>query len=61
MLRSTYEDVQRENYTLRDALREANNELRKHRNLISGLRDGRVDVTRSLERVLDAKQRQQGG
>lgn len=32
--KSTYEMARRENYTLRDALREANNEVRKLRLLV---------------------------
>jgi hypothetical protein len=44
MWRSTYEQVRRENYTLRDALREANAELLKHRKLIAGLRNGSIDL-----------------
>lgn len=52
MLRRNYDALKTENFTLRDALREANNELRKHRQLIGGLRDGRADTTRKLERVL---------
>lgn len=38
MLCSTHEAVRRENYTLRDALKEANAELRKHRTLITQIR-----------------------
>lgn len=41
MWKATHEDVHegvhRENYTLRDALREANNEVRRHRKLIAEL------------------------
>lgn len=41
MWKTTHEDiheaVHRENYTLRDALREANNEVRRHRKLIAEL------------------------
>lgn len=33
-LRSTLDAVNLENYTLRDALREANNEVRRHRKLL---------------------------
>ena len=51
--RSTHEAVRRENYTLRDALREANEELRKHRVLVAGLRRGDVEMTRAIERVFE--------
>lgn len=44
MWRSNHEAVRRENYTLRDALREANAELLKHRRLIGGLREGSIDL-----------------
>jgi hypothetical protein len=44
MWRSYHEAVRRENYTLRDALREANKELLKHRQLISGLRTWSIDL-----------------
>jgi len=53
MLRSNHERVIRENLTLRDALREANKGLLKHRNLINSLREGRFDVTKMLEKVLN--------
>ena len=55
MLVSTHEAVRRENYTLRDVLRETNQELAKHRRLLAGLRDGRIDVTRALEKVLEKR------
>jgi hypothetical protein len=48
MLKSTHEAVRRENYTLRDALREANKELQKHRALIGGLRSGAIDLAQTL-------------
>jgi hypothetical protein len=51
MLRSTHDAVRVENYTLRDALREANKELVKHRQLLAGLRNGQVDVVRVLDRM----------
>lgn len=51
MLRSTHEAVRRENYTLRDALREANVELARHRKLLAGIRSGAVDVVGVLERM----------
>lgn len=51
MLKSTHEAVVRENLTLRDALREANKELVKHRRLIAGIKDGSVDVVHVLNRM----------
>lgn len=51
MLKSTHLAVQRENYTLRDALREANKELAKHRQLLSGIRSGQVDVVTILDKM----------
>lgn len=44
MWRSTHEKVRLENWTLRDALRESNAELLKHRRLIAGLKDGSIDL-----------------
>jgi len=41
-----------ENMTLRDALREANEELRRHRLLLASLRAGHDDTTRAVERVI---------
>ncbi len=40
--------TQLENYTLRDALREANKELYKHRRLIASLRDGDDHTTEAV-------------
>lgn len=51
MLRSTHERTLRENLTLRDALREANNELRKHKMLLAGIRDSSIDVAKVIEKV----------
>lgn len=51
VLKRTHARIQTENYTLRDALREANDELRRHRKLIAGLRAGQVNVTQAIERV----------
>ena len=48
MLKSNHERVRRENGMLRDALREANAELRKHRLLIAGLKQGNVEITNSV-------------
>lgn len=55
VLRGTHDAVQRENYTLRDALREANKELLKHRRFIAGIRSGSIDVVRSLEKISEKK------
>ena len=52
MLRSTHEAVRRENVFLRDALNEANKEIRKHRTLLGGLRVGHQDTVDKLEKVL---------
>lgn len=51
--RRDYDALKTENYVLRDALREANAELHKHRMLIGGLREQRADIVREVERVLD--------
>ena len=53
--RHAYDRLSIENYTLRDALRGANEELRKHRLLIGGLRAGHEQTTRQMERVLRTK------
>ncbi len=50
--RRRLERAQRENYTLRDALREANAELLKHRTLIAGLRSGDARMTKAIERAI---------
>lgn len=49
--------LERENYSLRDALRNTNAELRKHRQLIGELRNGNEDVTAGLERAMAAARR----
>lgn len=49
MLKSTHRKVEVENHVLRDALREANAELRKHRMLIADMRDG---SGQALDRIL---------
>jgi hypothetical protein len=49
---SNHRKVELENYTLRDALREANKELLKHRLLITGLRTGQEQTTRQFEKAL---------
>jgi len=51
ILKSNHVAVQRENYTLRDALREANKELAKHRQLLAGIRAGQVDIVRVLDKM----------
>jgi len=51
MFKSSHEAVRAENYLLRDALKEANAELRKHRILIAGLRDGNKDTADKLQRI----------
>lgn len=48
---AVHEGLRRENFTLRDALREANQELRSHRLLIAGLRRGDADVTSAMQRI----------
>lgn len=46
------ERVRRENYTLRDALREANAELFRHRQLLASLRRGEEEATAAVEKAL---------
>lgn len=48
---STHEAVRLENYTLRDVLREANRELRKHKELLAGLQNGTIDIVAILDKV----------
>lgn len=50
--RRRYEALQAENYTLRDALREANKELVRHRALLSGLRNGDRRMTEAVRKAL---------
>lgn len=52
ILRSTHDAVRTENWSLRDALREANAELRRHRLLIGQLKAGHAETTTAFERVL---------
>lgn len=47
-----HEQVRRENWELRGAIRAANEELLSHRRLINALRTGQPEVTRSFERVI---------
>lgn len=56
VLKSTHEAVRRENYTLRDALREANKELQKHRRLLGGIRAGQIDVVEVLDGMAKKKE-----
>jgi hypothetical protein len=51
VLRRKFDAVRRENYTLRDALREANAELLRHRRLLAGVRAGSIDVVGALDRI----------
>jgi hypothetical protein len=55
MFKSNHRAVKLENMTLRDALREANNELRKHRTTLAMLGQGDSAVTVQVERVLATK------
>lgn len=50
---STYDRLRTERNVLLDALREANNELRKHRKLIGDLHHGHNDTARTVERILE--------
>lgn len=50
--RSTCRVLERENYSLRDALRENNAELRKYRMLVGGLRDGNSAITAAVEKIV---------
>lgn len=52
VLKSTYENLRRENWELRGALSRANEELRKHRMLIGGLRNQQAEVVRAVEKVI---------
>lgn len=47
--------TQLENYTLRDALREANKELYRHRRLIASLRDGDDHTTNAVMAAMEKK------
>jgi hypothetical protein len=46
-----YDEIILENYTLRDALREVNEELRKHRRLVGRLSVGDPETTAAFERA----------
>lgn len=55
VLKSTFDQVKVENFTLRDALRAANAELRQHRMLIAGMRSGAIDVVEKLGKMSQGK------
>lgn len=55
MWKSTHEAVRKENYTLRDVLRDANAELHRHRTLIASIKDGSVDIVRTLDKMAQRK------
>lgn len=50
--RRRYEKLKQENYSLRDALRNANDELRRHRLLLGGLRAGDARMTEAVEKAI---------
>lgn len=52
ILRRDYDALRTENYVLREALRDANAELHRHRMLIGGLRSGQSETLDKLDRVL---------
>ena len=52
VLRSTHERMIRENFSLRGAIRSANEELAKHRTLIAGLKSGQPEITRAFEKAI---------
>lgn len=52
MLKSTHRAVQVENHVLRDALREANNEIRRYRALLAQVREGTSETIDLLMGVL---------
>lgn len=52
MLKSTHETLRRENWELRGALTRNNEELRKHRLLIGGLKNQIPEVTRAVEKAI---------
>jgi hypothetical protein len=52
MWKSAHEKVRRENYTLRDALREANQEILKHRRLLAEIQEGRGKTLEVLDRMM---------
>lgn len=44
-----------ENHVLREALRDANVEVRKHRIVLAGLSQGQEDITAPVEKALSTK------
>lgn len=52
-MRGTVRRLQIENHTLRDALRAANAELRRHRLLIGSLQEGDERITAAVHRALN--------
>ena len=52
VLKSTHDQVRRENGFLRSALKEANAELYKHRMLIGGLKYQQPDIVRAVEKAI---------
>lgn len=55
--RFRYERLKQENYVLRDALREANGELRRHRSVIADLRDGDRRTTDAVLKAIGGEER----
>jgi len=55
--RLDHERLQMENYTLRDALREANKELARHRSLLAGLRAGETKMFQAIETMARGRDR----
>lgn len=53
--RAKYNRLWAERNTLADALRNANDELRRHRRLISAIQDGHGDTIAALDRVLEKR------
>ncbi len=51
MLKSTHEAVRRENTLLKDALHEADKEIRKHSMLLGGLRNQQPNIVHSVEKA----------
>lgn len=55
MLKSTHEEVRKENGFLRSALNEANKELLKHKKLVAGIQSGQIDVVKILDKIAARK------
>lgn len=60
VLRSDYDALKTENFMLRDALRNANEELRKYRALVNGLRTGLPETMAAFERTLKKAKARRG-